>query len=259
MGVNTRLSMKFVLASLCISIALFQVAHATTTCSLPYGTQKVVDPAVADDPNCETDPMTPADTSFCKVTDVTSMVCRTGASGTPAIAGLACATDKTVFTGATFCTLVEAGIEAKFTGLAADKLDEGVVGKVLLAEYIAELTKKVCGVTGDIQCIAGDITTAVVTRRADTSVKITLATSAASADTALASLKTIADAASLTAIKALATEEAPEVLPFADVTLITVTKSVILVNGVMNSASSMFQFSFLATAMSVAAMVYSKL
>merc|ERR1712166_857744 len=257
MGVNTRLSMKFVLASLCISIALFQVAHATTTCSLPYGTQKVVDPAVADDPNCETDPMTPADTSFCKVTDVTSMVCRTGASGTPAIAGLACATDKTVFTGATFCTLVEAGIEAKFTGLAADKLEPD--GKVLLAEYIAELTKKVCGVTGDIQCIAGDITTAVVTRRADTSVKITLATSAASADTALASLKTIADAASLTAIKALATEEAPEVLPFADVTLITVTKSVILVNGVMSSASSMFQFSFLATAMSVAAMVYSKL
>jgi len=256
MGVNTRLSMKFVLASLCISIALFQVAHATTTCSLPYGTKKVV--AVADDPNCETDPMTPADTSFCKVTDVTSMVCRTGASGTPAIAGLACATDKTVFTGATFCTLVEAGIEAKFTGLAADKLDEAAE-KLLLAEYIAELTKKVCGVTGDIQCIAGDITTAVVTRRADTSVKISLATSAASADTALASLKTIADAASLTAIKALATEEAPEVLPFADVTLITVTKSVILVNGVMSSASSMFQFSFLATAMSVAAMVYSKL
>merc|ERR1712166_904578 len=255
---NTRLSMKFVLASLCISIALFQVAHATTTCSLPYGTKKVVDLDVADDPNCETDPMTPASSSFCKVTDVTSMVCRTGASGTPAIAGLACATDKTVFTGATFCTLVEAGIEAKFTGLAADKLDEAAE-KLLLAEYIAELTKKVCGVTGDIQCIAGDITTAVVTRRADTSVKITLATSAVSADTALASLKTIADAASLTAIKALATEEAPEVLPFADVTLITVTKSVILVNGVMNSASSMFQFSFLATAMSVAAMVYSKL
>merc|ERR1711957_340354 len=253
MGVNTRLSMKFVLASLCISIALFQVAHATTTCSLPYGTKKVVDLDVADDPNCETDPMTPASSSFCKVTDVTSMVCRTGASGTPAIAGLACATDKTVFTGATFCTLVEAGIEAKFTGLTDANAR---IGEDELRDFVATALKKVCGSAGDILCTAAMIKSDMVTRRADTTLRIKVATSAASADTALATLNTIADAASLTTIKAI-TEGAAT--PFADVTLITVTKSEITVNGVMSSASSMFQFSFLATAMSVAAMVYSKL
>merc|ERR1712166_1628442 len=151
MGVNTRLSMKFVLASLCISIALFQVAHATTTtCRLPQGTMKTA--AVAN--QCETNPSTPATSAFCKVTDVTSMVCQTGATGTPSITGLTCATDKGVFTGATFCTLVQAGINVKMTGLAAAKWTEG---RDLLRTYLATKLKKVCGVLGDTQCVQGDI------------------------------------------------------------------------------------------------------
>merc|ERR1711935_302355 len=249
MGVNTRLSMKFVLASLCISIALLQVAHATTTCSLPDGTyfnSQVLG-------FCVSDADTPTNNKYCTVADVTSLTCNTGASGTPAVANLACATDKGKFTGATFCTFVQVGITAKFTGVTSTKMTQGAG---LLSTLLATQLKKICGSTGDRQCTANDIKADVVTRRADTTIRIRVATSTASAPTALASLYTIDNAASLTAIKALANGDFK---PFTDVTLITITKGGTRVNGVLSSASSVFHFSFLATAMSVAAMVYSKL
>merc|ERR1712166_269077 len=249
MGVNTRLSMKFVLASLCISIALLQVAHATTTCSLPDGTY--FNSAALG--YCQSDAETPTNNKYCKVTDVTSLSCQSGASGTPAVANLACATDKGIFTGATFCTFVQVGIVAKFTGVTSAKMTQG---KGLLSTLLATQLKKVCGKTGDRQCTAADISSDIVTRRADTTIKIRVTTSTASAPTALAVLYTIDDAASLTTIKALA---AGATKPFTDVTLITITAGGTRVNGVLSSASSVFHFSFLATAMSVAAMVYSKL
>jgi len=248
MGVNTRLSMKFVLASLCISIALLQVAHATTTCSLPDGTY--FNSAVS---TCESYADTPTNNKYCEAADVTSLKCRSGASGTPAVANLACATDKGKFTGATFCTFVQVGITAKFTGVTSTKMTQGAG---LLSTLLATQLKEICGSTGDRQCTANDIKADVVTRRADTTIRIRVATSTASAPTALASLYTIDNAASLTAIKALANGDFK---PFTDVTLITITKGGTRVNGVLSSASSVFHFSFLATAMSVAAMVYSKL
>merc|ERR1711935_80868 len=252
MGVNTRLSMKFVLASLCISIALFQVAHATTTtCRLPQGTKQTT-PV-----HCQTNPSNISGSAFCTVAQVTSMVCQTGATGTPSITGLACATDKGIFTGATFCTLVQAGIHVKMTGLAAAKWTD--TNKDLFKVWYATKLGAVCGVLGDTQCVNNDIEADVKTRRADTTLKLAITTSAAKAGTVLAAMNTITDAASLTAIKALATTAAPTVFPFSLVTLITVTSSSVFVNGVASSASSMFHFSFLATAMSVAAMVYSKL
>jgi len=248
MGVNTRLSMKFVLASLCISIALLQVAHATTTCSLPDGTY--FNSAVLG--FCVSDADTPTDNKYCTVADVTSLKCKTGASGTPAVANLACATDKGKFTGATFCTFVQVGITAKFTGVTSAKMTQG---KGLLSALLATNLKKVCGKTGDRQCTSFDVDADIVTRRADTTIRIRVTTSTASAPTALATLYTIDNAASLTAIKALGVGAKP----FTDVTLITITKGGTRVNGVLSSASSVFHFSFLATAMSVAAMVYSKL
>merc|ERR1712166_1054821 len=205
---------------------------------------------------CETNPSTPATSAFCKVTDVTSMVCQTGATGTPSITGLTCATDKGVFTGATFCTLVQAGINVKMTGLAAAKWTD--TSKDLFKVWYATKLGAVCGVLGDTQCVSNDIDADAKTPW-DTTLKFAVTTSAAKAGTVLAAMNTIADAASLTAIKALATTDAPTVFPFSLVTLITVTVSSVFVNGVASSASSMFHFSFLATAMSVAAMVYSKL
>merc|ERR1740130_2107891 len=229
--------MKFVLASLCISIALFQVAHATTTtCRLPQGTKQTT-PV-----HCETNPSNISGSAFCTVAQVTS---------------LACATDKGIFTGATFCTLVQARIHVKMTGLAAAKWTD--TNKNLFKAWYATKLGAVCGVLGDTQCVASNIDAEVKTRRADTTLKFDVTTSAAKAGTVLAAMNTIADAASLTAIKALATTDAPTVFPFSLVTLITVTVSSVFVNGVASSASSMFHFSFLATAMSVAAMVYSKL
>merc|ERR1740130_808612 len=239
--------MKFVLASLCISIALFQVAHATTTtCRLPQGTKQTT-PVF-----CATNPSNTSGSAFCTVAQVTSMVCQTGATGTPSITSLACATDKGIFTGATFCTLVQARIHVKMTGLAAAKWTD--TNKDLFKVWYATKLGVVCGVLGDTQCLASNIDGDVKVRRADTTLEFAVTTSAA-----LAAMNTIADAASLTAIKALATTDAPTVFPFSLVTLITVTVSSVFVNGVASSASSMFHFSFLATAMSVAAMVYSKL
>merc|ERR1712166_963051 len=238
MGVNTRLSMKFVLASLCISIALFQVAHATTTtCRLPQGTKQTT-PV-----HCQTNPSNISGSAFCTVAQVTSMVCQTGATGTPSITSLACATDKGIFTGATFCTLVQARIHVKMTGLAAAKWTD--TNKNLFKAWYATKLGAVCGVLGDTQCVASNIDAEVKTRRADTTLKFDVTTSAAKAGTVLAAMNTTADA--------------PTVFPFSLVTLITVTVSSVFVNGVASSASSMFHFSFLATAMSVAAMVYSKL
>merc|ERR1740130_1658789 len=178
--------MKFVFASLCISIALFQVASATT-CTLPQGTYGGTT-ALGD---CTSDywssPHEPP--RYCTVAQVPKLYCLSGASGTPSTVGLACPADKALFTGGTFCTLVQVYVKATFTGITKTEM----------------------------------------------------------ADNALA-LKTVI-ATKVQAINAV----------MKKVTLITVLTGHILVNGVPSSASSMFHFSFLATAMSVVAMVYSKL
>merc|ERR1712166_51785 len=247
MGVNIRLSMKFVLASLLISIALFQVAHATTTCSLPVGTYFT-------GKGCKTDIDTPADTVLCSVAEVTSLTCESGASGTPVLTGLACGTDKGVFTGATFCTKIQVGITAKFTGLTSDNAK---TGESVLNALLAKELKKVCGSKGATQCSGVDVVSKITVRRADTTIGFLVTTSEASAPTALASLNTINSAANLKLIQALTVGTKT---PFKDVTLISVLTSFARLNGVnLSSASSMFHFSFLATAMSVAAMMYSKL
>merc|ERR1712166_1020533 len=184
MGVNTRSPMKFVFASLCISIALFQVASATT-CTLPQGTYGGTT-ALGD---CTSDywssPHEPP--RYCTVAQVPKLYCLSGASGTPSTVGLACPADKALFTGGTFCTLVQVYVKATFTGITETELGSNAAAlKTVIATNI-NLGGKLCGSGGNRTCVAGDIgiKAANATRRADPTVFIWFATSHTTAPTAL--------------------------------------------------------------------------
>jgi len=248
--------MKFVLASLCISIALFQVAHATTTCYFPEGTIGGTEALNYCTSGYSYGGVAQTKT-YCTVTEAMSgMSCDNGASGTASSVGLACATDKGLFTGGTFCTLVKVFIKATFTGITNA---EFLANKPATQALVATALGAVCSSGGNVTCVASDIEFRVtnVTRRATTTQLIKFQTSKTQS---AAAFKKLADyfssAAGLTAIQGINAV-------MKKVTLITITSGGVNENGVgtlyTGAASSMFHFSFLATAMSVAAMVYSKL
>merc|ERR1712166_521279 len=252
---NILLSMKFVFASLCISIALFQVAHATTKCYFPQGTKGGNDAqgfCTSGYGYGEADYK-----AYCTVAEaMESTQCDGGASGTASSVGLTCATNATMFTGGTFCTKVQVFIKATFTGITdAEFLANNPATQALVATAVGA----VCSNGGNVTCVAGDIKFGVtnVTRRASTTQLIRITTSQTQS---AAAFKKLADyfssAAGLTALQGINAV-------MKKITLITITSGGTNVNGVetlfAGGASSMIHFSFLASAMSVVAMVYSKL
>merc|ERR1740130_2150189 len=238
--------MKFVFASLCISIALFQVASATT-CTFPQGTYG----GTAALGWCDMSYWSPhKPPSYCTLAQVPKVYCNTavGASGTPSAVGLACPTDKGLFTGGTFCTLVQVYVKATFTGITKKEFASNALSLRTAIATNINLAGKLCGSGGNRTCTYGDITVKETnaTRRADTTQFIYFATSQTSSGTALNLLVDyMSSATALTKVQAINAV-------MKKVTLITVLTGHILVNGVPSSASSMFHFSFLATAMSVA-------
>jgi len=252
MGVNTRSPMKFVFASLCISIALFQVASATT-CTLQQGTYGGTSALGYCTSDYWSSPHEPP--RYCTVAQVPKLYCLSGASGTPSAVGLACPADKGPFTGGTFCTLVQVYVKATFTGITKKEFASNAPALRTAIATNLNVAGKLCGSGGNRTCVAGDISVQETnaTRRADTTQFIYFATSQTSSGTALNLLVDyMSSATALTKVQAINAV-------MKKVTLITVLTGHILVNGVPSSASSVFHFSFLATAMSVVAMVYSKL